>query len=62
MAQVAVAPKKKMGLRASLPQNQEDGEHLEGGEGKPHALLLQHQVVLGKRPLQEVTAGEEGSW
>lgn len=53
---------KKMGLRASLPQNQEDGEHLEGRKGKPHALLLQRQGLLGKRLLQEVTAGEEGSW
>ena len=40
---------------ASLPQNQEDGEHLEWREGKPHALLLQWQVALGCWPLQEVT-------
>lgn len=45
----------------SLPQDQEDGEHTEGGEGEPQALLLQPQAFCCHRPLQEVTAGERAA-
>lgn len=45
----------------SLPQDQEDGEHVEGGEGQPDAPLLQRQAALCSRPLQEVAAGEKSS-
>lgn len=36
-------------------QDQQDGEHTEGGEGKPQAPLLQLQAALHSRLLQEVT-------
>lgn len=45
----------------SVAQDQEDGEHTEGCEGKPQAPWLQRQAALCSWTLQEVTAGGEST-
>lgn len=45
----------------SAAQDQEDGKHVEGREGKLQALLLQRQAALHSWTLQEVTAGEQST-